>query len=47
MTAHKDFLSMNEPKLYTENGKQIINDKRIKCLGALGLANNSKIKVII
>ena len=47
MAAHKDFLSMNEPKLYTENGKQIIKDKRIKCLGALGLANNSKIKVIL
>ena len=47
MAPHKDFLSMTEPKLYAENGKQIINDKRIKCLGALGLANNAKIKVIV
>lgn len=47
MAAHKDHLTINEPKIYAENGKQIMNDKRIKCLGALGLVNNSKIKIIL
>lgn len=47
MAAHKDYLSLNNPRLYLENGKEILDDKRIKCVGALGLPNNSKIKVVI
>ena len=47
MTAHKDYLSLNNPRLYMENGREIKDDKRIKCIGALGIQNNSKIKVII
>ena len=47
MTVHKDYLSLNNPRLYMENGKEIKDDKRIKCIGALGMQNNSKIKVIL
>ena len=47
MTAHKDYLSLNNPRLYMENGREITEDTRIKCIGALGMQNNSKIKVII
>lgn len=47
MTSHKDYLSLNNPRLYMENGREIKDDKRIKCIGALGMKNNSRIKVII
>ena len=47
MAAHNDHLSLNNPRLYSENGREIKIDKKIKCIGALGLQNNSKIKVII
>ena len=47
MAAHNDYLSLNNPRLYLENGREIKLDKKIKCIGALGLENNSKIKVII
>ena len=47
MAAHNDYLSLNTPRLYLENGREIKMDKKIKCIGALGLQNNSKIKIII
>ena len=47
MTVHGDYLSMKNPRLYMENGREIKDDKRIKCIGALGMQNNSKIKVIL
>jgi hypothetical protein len=46
MSAQDDYFSIVNPRLYLENGKEIINDKRKKCIGALNLLNNSKIKVI-
>ena len=47
MASHKDYLSLNNPRLYMENGKEIKDDKKIKCIGALGIQNNTKIKVLI
>ena len=44
--AKDDYISVVSPRLYMENGKEIINDRRTKCIGALNLSNNSKIKVI-
>ena len=44
-TAQKDLSSTNIPKLYLENGKELINNRKIKCIGALYLNNNSVIKV--
>ena len=46
MAAEDDFISVKTPRLYTENGTEIINDKKTKCIGVLNLANNSKIKVL-
>ena len=46
MAAHQDYATLCDPKLYLENGREIINDKKIKCIGALGLPNNAKIKVL-
>jgi hypothetical protein len=46
MSAQDDYFSIVNPRLYLENGKEIINDKRRKCIGALNLLNNSKIKVL-
>ena len=46
MAAHEDYSSFSTTKLYLENGKEIKEDKRIKCIGALGLLNNAKIKVL-
>ena len=43
-TAQKDLSSTNIPKLL-ENGKELINNRKIKCIGALYLNNNSIIKV--
>lgn len=47
MAAHNDYLSLNNSRLYLENGREIKDDKKMKCIGSLGLQNNSKIKVII
>lgn len=46
MAAQDDFLSMDKPCLYLDNGKEIVFDKKIKCIGALNLSNNSNIKVL-
>ena len=46
MAAQDDYMSMDVPRLYTEVGKEIIDDRKIKCIGALNIANNSKIKVL-
>ncbi len=47
MSAQDDYISVMNPRLYLENGKEIINDKKkYKCIGALNLSNNSKIKVL-
>jgi hypothetical protein len=43
--AQKDLSSTNIPKLFLENGKELINNRKIKCIGALNLNNNSVIKV--
>ena len=40
-----DFISMDVIKLLNESGIEIRKDKKIKCIGALNLANNSNIKV--
>ena len=44
-TAQNDLSSTTIPKLYLENGKELINNRKIKCIGALYLNNNSIIKV--
>ena len=44
--AQDDFLSVVSPRLFLENGREIKNDRKIKCIGALNLSNNSKIKVL-
>ena len=33
--------NINNPKLYLKTGKEIINNRKIKCIGALNLDNNS------
>jgi len=45
IAAENDWPSLINPKLFLENGKEIINNKKIKCIGALNLNNNSVIKV--
>ena len=45
MCAEDDYISIVNPRLYLENGKEIIKDKKTKCIGALNISNNSKIKV--
>ena len=44
--AQDDFISVVNPRLFLENGREIKNDRKIKCIGALNLSNNSKIKVL-
>ena len=44
--AQNDYISVVNPRLYLENGNEIRNDRKVKCIGALNLSNNSKIKVI-
>lgn len=46
MAAQNDYLSVMNPRLILENGKEIMNNKRYKCIGALNLSNNTKIKVL-
>lgn len=45
MAAQDDYLSFVNPKLFMENGKEITNNRKIKCIGALNLNNNSIIKI--
>ena len=45
LAAQEDYLSIIKPRLFIENGKEIVKDKRIKCIGALNLENNSTINV--
>ena len=44
--AQDDFISVVNPRLFLGNGREIKNDRKIKCIGALNLSNNSKIKVL-
>ena len=44
--AQNDLGSNVSPRLFIGNGKEIINNRRIKCIGALNLINNSIIKVL-
>ena len=44
--AQDDYISVVSPRLFMENGREIKNDRRTKCIGALNLSNNSKIKVL-
>lgn len=46
MAAQNDYISVMNPRLILENGKEIMNNKRYKCIGALNLSNNTKIKVL-
>ena len=46
MAAQNDYISVMNPRLILENGKEIMNNKRYKCVGALNLSNNTKIKVL-
>ena len=48
MAAQNDFISMDRPVFYDENGKLINTTQNVKLLvvGALGLKNNAKIKVV-
>ena len=45
LAAQEDYLSVNNPRLILDNGKEIAKDKKIKCIGALNLENNSIINV--
>ena len=38
--------NIKNPKLYLQTGKEIINNRKIKCIGALNLDNNAIIKII-
>lgn len=44
-TAQNDLAAMVPPKLFFENGKELMNNRKIKCIGALNMNNNSVIKV--
>ena len=44
-TAQNDFSTTTIPKLFFENGKELTNNRKIKCIGTLNLNNNSVIKV--
>lgn len=46
MAAQNDYISVVNPRLILENGKEILDNKRYKCIGALNLSNNTKIKVL-
>ena len=45
LAAQEDYLSVNNPRLILDNGKEIAKDKKIKCIGALNLEKNSIISV--
>lgn len=44
-TTQNDLSDKVIPKIFLENGKEIVNNGKIKCIGALNLNNNSIIKV--
>ena len=46
LAAQDDYVSVMKPRLYLDNMKEIIRDKKIKCIGALNIANNSNITVL-
>jgi hypothetical protein len=46
LAAEGDFISVKSPRLFLENGKEIFNNNKVKCIGALNLSNNAKIKVL-
>ena len=43
--AQGDYISISHPRLFLENGKEIIKNKKIKCIGALNLENNANINI--
>ena len=45
LAAQEDYISIIKPRLFLENGREIIKDKKTKCIGALNLENNSVINV--
>ena len=45
LAAQEDYLSVSNPRLILENGREITKDKKIKCIGALNIENNSIINV--
>ena len=45
LAAQEDYLSVTNPRLFAQNEKEIVKDKKIKCIGALNLENNSNINV--
>jgi len=45
LAAQEDYLSVTNPRLFAQNEKEIFKDKKIKCIGALNLENNSNINV--
>ena len=45
LAAQGDYISINKPRLFLENGKEILKNKKVKCIGALNLENNANIHV--
>ena len=45
LAAQEDYASVIKPRLFLENNREITKDKRIKCIGALNLENNTSINV--
>ena len=45
LAAQEDYISITKPRLFLANGNEILMDKKIKCIGALNLENNSTINV--
>lgn len=43
--AQGDYIIVNQPRLFLENGKEILKNKKVKCIGALNLENNANIHV--
>ena len=45
LAAQEDYASVIKPKLFLDTNREIIKDKKIKCIGVLNLENNSTINV--
>ena len=45
LAAQEDYASVIKPRLFLDTNREIIKDKKIKCIGALNLDNNSTINV--
>ena len=45
LAAQEDYASVIKPRLFLDTNREIIKDKKIKCIGALNLENNSTINV--